>query len=153
MILFEGTIRIAGKNGECGWTDKRPARRRGRLCGRVFLVVAAFLATGLTWDFLQFAAWGGMYWQNLHGMDATEAFSRTFSEEGRCNVCKTIEKARQGDPETPLPVAWGARAWLLPLSFEKCLVRPPNARQMQTLAAYTAVIGRSEPPPVPPPKK
>ncbi|MCC5842212.1 MAG: hypothetical protein JJT96_19000 [Opitutales bacterium] len=132
---------------------KSPTASWRLVCGRVLCLIAAFFATGLAWDLLQFAAWGGMYVQNLRERDAAAAFAHTFSEEGRCPVCKTVEKARQGDEQTPALQGWGLRAWLLPLqNGQLSLVHPPLARRMPPAIACARAVSRSDRPSLPPPK-
>lgn len=134
-------------------SSRNSARLRGvALCGRLLCLLAALAATGLAWDFLQFFAWGTMYAQNVREGDAAGAFAHTFSEEGRCSLCKTIEKARQGDNEGETSLPGGLRGWLLPLSSSSITLCPPPARAIARVALPLALLTRPVQPALPPPR-
>lgn len=75
---------------------------RGFLAGasmprRFAIVVTLFawlLATGSHWDVVQTFAWGRMFAINSHTMSLTDAVKKTFSAEGRCDLCKTVSRAK-----------------------------------------------------------
>lgn len=133
-------------------THKRMATRR-LPGGRWLCLAAALFATGLAWDLLQFTAWGGMYLHNLRDRDAAAALARTFSEEGRCPVCETVEMARQGDGHSSVFPSWSLRAWLLPFQATPCTVRPPAPSAAPQAMAWRQPVSRSDRPALPPPKQ
>ncbi|HEX2851977.1 MAG TPA: hypothetical protein VHO24_01975 [Opitutaceae bacterium] len=64
---------------------------------RFALAVTLFawlLATGGHWDVAQTFAWGRMFATNSQTMSLADAAKKTFSVEGRCDLCKKIARAK-----------------------------------------------------------
>jgi hypothetical protein len=71
----------------------------------VLTLVAWLFATGSHWDLVQTFAWGRMLTTYSQSMPLLRAVEKTFSPEGRCELCHTVADAKQkesaNDPTAP----------------------------------------------------
>lgn len=121
----------------------------------ILTLTAWLFATGSQWDIVQTFAWARMFSKNIQTRSLGAALARTFSVEGRCELCGAVTRAKQqqdndapapgGKPEgkpllifQPIPVVVVAAPefapWLLeqhrPLSADRAAppLPPPRAR-------------------------
>ncbi len=69
---------------------------------RVRLVVLLFgwmLATGTILDVIQVFAWSRMWVDNVQTQSVGDAFARTFSEEGICPLCESVQAIKRDQAE------------------------------------------------------
>ncbi len=116
-------------------------------------LLAWFFASGGQWDIVQVFAWARMFADNAATMPWGEALARTFSPEGRCDLCGAVSTAKQQQEDTPSNPA-AKSAGKLALVFEAApfvwLAAPAPERWPRRLCAVREA-GR-ERPPVPPPR-
>lgn len=110
---------------------------------RFALVVTLFawlLATGSHWDVVQTVAWARMFAINSQTMPVLDAAKKTFSPDGRCNLCKTVSRAKahheDADEKIPgtkapekefLAITSPARVFLAPVQLHLGLLTPVTA--------------------------
>jgi hypothetical protein len=123
-----------------------------RKCGRLVCLLLVLAATGLGWDLLQIVAWGGMFADNLRERDVSAAWTRTFSDEGRCSLCHALERVRQDEEESQAPLALGLRGWILPLVVGTVLFFPPPVRPVPLMTEAMKEEKRAHAPALPPPR-
>lgn len=63
----------------------------------VLTLVAWLFATGCHWDFVQVFVWAKMFSENARVLPLEAALERTFSPEGRCELCGAVSTAKQQD--------------------------------------------------------
>jgi hypothetical protein len=68
--------------------------------GKILVVLALILTTGLHWAALQTVAWTTMLANNLRTQSVTESVSKTFDGEHPCCLCKAIAAARQAEQKS-----------------------------------------------------
>jgi hypothetical protein len=119
----------------------------------VLILCSWLLATGSQWDLLQGFAWAKMFSDNVRAMAVGDALARTFSPEGRCEICHAVSTAKQqqddGDP-TPGGKAPGETLLLFMPAPPVVIVRPDSVSFAPTEVAVLG-LGRIAPP-VPPPR-
>jgi hypothetical protein len=119
-------------------------------CGKLLVVVALVLTTGLHWAALQTVAWTTMLAGNLCTQSVSEAVSNTFDGQHACPICRAIAAAKKSQqkaeaiapalkmefppaPEnfvliTPAPISAFSQAQLSADSFfQKPPLPPPRA--------------------------
>jgi hypothetical protein len=120
----------------------------------VFTLAAWLLATGSHWDAVQAVAYARMFADNARTLPLGAALTRTFSPEGRCEVCAAVDTAKQAGDHANAPASAEKFAGKILLTHE------PAARFVFALAA-TPAWSDSSPrpasaerpaPPVPPPR-
>ena len=74
-----------------------------RPCSLVLTLIAWLFATGSQWDLVQTFAWGRMFTSYSRSMPLLQAAQKTFAQEGMCDLCKLVQKAKQDDQETKTP--------------------------------------------------
>lgn len=57
------------------------------------------LATGTILDVIQVVAWSKMWVDNVQTQSVANAFTRTFSEEGMCNLCHSVQAMKRDQTE------------------------------------------------------
>lgn len=135
-----------------------PFRNRKTNCRRIlrtgFVLCIWMAASGSLLDLVQIYAWGRMWVANLQTQSAVEALSTTFSNEGACGLCKTLEKVRDGSGETPAATpSVSGKALLLPISLAGNRVVCPEPRQ-KSISGFRMLAPDIIParPPIPPPR-
>lgn len=133
---------------------RKSGRDRFRPLRTGLVLVIWLAASGTCWDLLQVYAWGQMWVHNLQSQGAAAALATTFSEEGRCGLCKTVQAARE-DPreESSLLAHPGMKVPLLPVpQADRALEEraPGMAAYPPEKAGFWADVRLR--PPVPPPR-
>lgn len=119
----------------------------------MLLLIGWTFATGAHWDMIQVAAWGQMWARNAQVQPLGLALATTFSPEGMCGVCKTVQAAKLEQDDNPVldSRTAGKAPLLLPV------LRPIVVEHPPLLGAF--IISETLPPgwsraapPVPPPR-
>jgi hypothetical protein len=114
------------------------------------VVAALACSLGLHWGFLQSAAWVGMVVSYSQNTPFTVAVVKTFDGKHPCSLCKHIAQGRQSEKKTESPPAakkMECSCWASSFVF----VAPAGCWELDW--PEDLVIGRSQIPPVPPPKQ
>lgn len=118
---------------------------------QILMLTAWLLATGAHWDVVQTFAWSRMLVNNARVLPLRDALEFTFSAEGRCNLCQTVQENR------PAPAGEDAAVVNLmtkePLVFQtlaSVVVSAPAATICATRAASWMSHERTAPPSPPP---
>lgn len=126
--------------------------------GRIFIAWVALaawaMASGLSWDLLQVAAWVNMSTANARTMSAGAAVAKTMTDEA-CPLCKAASAGRAQSEQSPLAKSEAVKAKvkadatlpLMSLGFAALC-----EHRLETVAERWAVISQFEEVPVPPPK-
>ena len=118
-------------------------------CGKVFVVFALVLTTGLHWAALQTVAWTTMFASNLRGQGITEAVTKTFDGRHPCCLCKAIAAAKKSQKKSEA-VSPGLKIEFPPVAEEVVLV--PSAQFEMARPENIFADSLSVKPPVPPPR-
>lgn len=126
--------------------------RRLQLCTVLF---AWFLATGSQWDFVQVFAWGRMVAIYSQNMSLPDAVALTFRAEGKCDLCRFVESAKQQEDEQAATTPGGKRDEKSPLLAPLVAFTADFARERTDWRSTHAALPASErvAPPVPPPRR
>jgi len=117
--------------------------------GKILVIVALVLTTGLHWAALQTVAWSAMFASHLRTQSMTESMAQTFDGLHPCCLCKAIAAAKQAEKkdESAAPVL----KFEFPIYGETViLTSPARFAQVQSGNAFAASL-RSKPP-LPPPR-
>jgi hypothetical protein len=108
-----------------------------RYLALVVTLFAWLLATGSHWDVVQTVAWARMFAMNSQTMPLLDAAKKTFSPDGRCDLCKTVSRAKthhegtdENIPGTKAPekeflaITSPARVFLAPVRLHLGLLPP-----------------------------
>ena len=96
-------------------------------CGKILVVLALVLSTGLHWAALQSVAWVTMLAGNLRCDAFSQAVGKTFDGRHPCCLCKAIvagQKSEKKSPSVPLvlkmefPPPAKRLGWFPPAQFE-----------------------------------
>ena len=117
--------------------------------GKILVIVALVLTTGLHWAALQTVAWSAMLASHLRSQSMTESMVQTFDGLHPCCLCKAIAAAKQAEKKD------AATAPVLKFEFPiygETVIPTPPARfaQMQSGNSFAAFL--SSKPPLPPPR-
>jgi len=120
----------------------------------VFTLAAWLLATGSHWDLVQTFAYARMFTDNARTLSLGAALERTFSPEGRCEICSAVDAAKNSPDHANTPASAEKFAGKIPLTHE------PAARFVFALAPATAwpdshpslASAERAAPPLPPPR-
>ena len=118
-------------------------------CGKILVVIALVLTTGLHWAALQTVAWTTMFANNLCSDNFSCAVSRTFDGKHPCCLCKAIAAAKQQQKKSET-IAPAVRLEFPPAA-KKAVLFPPTQFEMLPLGDAVADSLPSKPP-VPPPR-
>src|SRR5690606_36229902 len=88
-LFSRGDIALPGHIA--GLTDMNDVRSK---LTRILLLTAWLLATGSHWDVVQAFAWGRMLVTNAQVLPLRDALELTFSTDGRCDLCATVQEHR-----------------------------------------------------------
>lgn len=119
----------------------------------LLLLVSAFIATGVIWDAVQIFAWGNMWWTNIQTQSVRDSVVTTFSNEGMCGLCHTVQSAKKQQQDAPEQLVYQAdRIPLLVPAFAGQRCPAPPARRMafltsKSLRPVAAVRETPTPPP------
>jgi hypothetical protein len=136
--------------------DPRPKPFVPRLLKRIpslALLLAWFAANGALLDVVQVLAWGRMFADYAQTLDTRAALERTFDPAKPCQLCRQVSRARD-DAKSALPAGAERSSEKLVLALQK-----PNPvlffRETETWNLPPSAKGprRSDPVPVPPPKR
>ncbi|MCC5833801.1 MAG: hypothetical protein JJU20_03625 [Opitutales bacterium] len=122
---------------------------------RVRLVVLLFgwmLATGTILDVVQVFAWSRMWVDNVQTQSVGEAFARTFSEEGMCPLCHSVQAVKRDQAERfPYAVNLLERNPVLPVEgFSIALVLPDVFERWPKVLDEEGLVMAMRPPAPPP---
>lgn len=123
---------------------------------RLSLILTLFawlLATGSQWDVVQTFAWGRMFATNVQTLSLLKAADRTFSPEGRCELCCAVSAAKQ-QQENSATIPGGKIESKIFLLFEPAprpVVAAPVFSPWSLSDPLAPSLARSAPP-VPPPR-
>lgn len=107
------------------------------------------LVLGLHWPVLRTVAWVNMLVTFAQTDTVQEALTKTFDGKHPCSLCKFVKHAKQGEKkDQSLKVE--AKLDLM-LVVETCRLNPPTAYSLFPVLD-TSTFGRTESPPVPPPR-
>ena len=84
----------------------------------VLTLTAWLLATGSHWDLVQTFAYARMFADNARTLPLTAALDRTFSPEGRCEICTAVDSAKQSPDHANAPASAEKFAGKIPLTHE-----------------------------------
>lgn len=135
-------------------------RRRAALSARrpdrfriMLLLIGWTLATGAHWDVIQVAAWGHMWMRNAQVQPLGLALATTFSPEGMCGVCHTVQAAKLDQDKNPVldSRAAGKATLLLPLLRSVVIEHPLPGGNVSRSDGPRPPTRRAAPP-VPPPR-
>ena len=120
----------------------------------VLTLTAWLLATGSHWDVVQAVAYARMFADNARTLPLGAALTRTFSPEGRCNMCAAVDTAKQAADHANAPASAEKFSGKIVLTHE------PPARFIFAIAAAPAwpdstpspVSAERAAPPLPPPR-
>ncbi|MEY4917774.1 MAG: hypothetical protein RL616_1687 [Verrucomicrobiota bacterium] len=117
--------------------------------GKILVVLALVLATGLHWAALQTVAWGTMLAANLSSQSLTEAVSQTFDGEHPCSLCKAIIVGKKSEKQSD-QLTLKLKLEFPPVAEKFALVAPsafePFAPEVFFAECFSAK------PPLPPPR-
>lgn len=117
--------------------------------GRILALVALLGCAGGHWMVLQSLAWTTMLVEYTHDGGVTRAVEKTFDGAHPCDLCKRIEKGRQGEPRRDVSAA--VSELILFHETTPRLVPPALGFWWQRIPAGCA-HSRGEPPLHPPPR-
>jgi hypothetical protein len=118
-------------------------------CGKVLVVVALVLTTGLHWAALQTVAWTTMFASDLCHDSLSSAVSETFDGLHPCCLCKAIAAAKQQQKKSEAALA--SLKMEFPPVTGKLKLQPPAQFEIVP-AGDTFAESIPSKPPVPPPK-
>ena len=117
-------------------------------CGKILVVAALVLTTGLHWATLQTVAWTTMLADNLCNQSFTTAVSRTFDGQHLCPLCRAIAAGKKSEKKSE------ALAIKLKLEFPPSAQnfifispKPASALSLATLVAKASSLQPPSPPP------
>lgn len=117
--------------------------------GKVVVVCALVLSTGLQWAALQTVAWTSMLAANLRSHSMSEAMSDTFGGRHPCPICRAIAAARKAQKNSEA-LAANLKFEFPPVADGFTLISPaPDSAFSQTELSAASVPTK---PPVPPPR-
>lgn len=118
------------------------------------LILSAWLfATGSQWDLVQTFAWARMFSSNVRELPVDAALARTFSPEGRCDMCNAVTTAKQQQesgeqaPGGKVP----GKMLLVYLAAPAVVITVPAMESLAGTDVPMPGLGRTAPP-VPPPR-
>ncbi len=121
---------------------------------RVIVVFCGWLlATGVQWDAVQVVAWARMWTQNLETETPLAALATTFSPDGMCSVCETVQAVKNDPaPDALLLAKLVEKAPLVPVETSSVRLAPPTRQFSFQLHEDRCPEGVVRTPPVPPPR-
>jgi len=117
--------------------------------GKVLVVLALVLTTGLHWAALQTVAWTAMLANNLERGSLSEAVCKTFDGRHPCCLCKAIAAAQKSQKKSDT-IAFTLKIEFPPVAESPALVSPSQFEVLPLADSFAAA--RFVQPPVPPPR-
>jgi hypothetical protein len=118
-------------------------------CGKLLVVFALVLATGLHWAALQTVAWTTMLAANWTTGSFSQAVSNTFDGEHLCPLCRAIAAAKKSEQKREFAAA-ALKLEFPPVAEKFALI---SSRAFSACPAADVFADSSFPrPPVPPPR-
>ena len=120
----------------------------------VLTLTAWLLATGAQWDVVQAAAWARMFSNNLAVLPLGAALERTFSPEGRCEICGAVSTAKQQQADNGSSALGGKAEAKVLLVFQPApavIVAAPDFAPWPSDDPFALSFDRAAPP-LPPPR-
>ncbi|HEY6169598.1 MAG TPA: hypothetical protein VI454_16265 [Verrucomicrobiae bacterium] len=117
--------------------------------GHLLLALALLGATGGHWAVLQSVAWTTMIAEKARSAPLTDAVTRTLSGSEPCQLCKQIAAGKQTEKKTNLPLQLAKLEFVL--SAAKARIFPP-ALPNEPVFEPALFVGRTDAPPIPPPR-
>jgi hypothetical protein len=118
-------------------------------CGKILVVIALVLSTGLHWAALQTVAWTTMLAGNLCGQPLSTAISQTFDGEHPCPLCKAIAAGKKSEKKSDMVLS-GLKLEFPPLPEKISLISPQPASAFSSVALLAETS--TSKPPLPPPR-
>jgi hypothetical protein len=120
----------------------------------VLTLIAWLCATGSHWDFVQVFAWAKMFSENAGVFPLGTALERTFSPEGRCELCGAVSKAKQQEANSEGATPGGKVEGKVLLVFQPVPVVIVEAPDFAPWAqgAFACLSAARAAPPLPPPR-
>ena len=117
--------------------------------GKVLVIVALVLMTGLHWAAQQTVAWSTMLANHLRTQSVEESMAQTFDGLHPCSLCKAIAAAKQTEKKGEAVVA--VLKFEFPIYGETVILTPPVAfAQVSPANAFADSLNFR--PPLPPPR-
>jgi len=118
-------------------------------CGKLMVVLALVLATGLHWAALQTVAWTTMLASNLRSDTFAQAVDKTFDGRHPCCLCKAIAAAKRSGQKSET-VSPTMKMEFPPLAKQMVLIPPARFEKIPLQSTFAdSLFSR---PPVPPPR-
>ena len=110
-------------------------------------LVAWLLATGAQWDLVQTFAWARMFTDNVRTLPVGEAFARTFSPEGRCDICNAVSTAKeqQENSSTVPDGKYSGKIFLIYQPVPSPVVTAPEFSPWSLSNPFVRTLGRAVP--------
>jgi hypothetical protein len=118
-------------------------------CGKVLVVTALVLTTGLHWAALQTVAWTTMLANNLRCDSFSQAVGKTFDGRHPCCLCKAIAAAKKSGGKSEA-VSPGLKMEFPPMAGQINLFPPVQFEMLPLENSFADVLAFK--PPVPPPR-
>jgi hypothetical protein len=118
-------------------------------CGKILVVIALVLTTGLHWAALQTVAWTTMLARNLCTQSVSAAVSDTFDGEHPCPLCKAIAAGKKSEQKSEA-VSPVLKMEFPPVSARMVLI-PPSQFEVVSVPDSFAAATFAEPL-LPPPR-
>ncbi len=119
----------------------------------MLILTAWLLATGSQWDLVQAFAWARMFTDNVRTLSVVEAAKRTFSPEGRCEMCAAVTTAKQQQESTDQGAGGKSlgKTLLVYLPAPAVVIAAPVMTLLARSEDVVVGLGRAAPP-LPPPR-
>lgn len=118
------------------------------------VILFAWLAmNGTVWNVVQVFAWSRMFAGYARTLTVREALRETFDPEKPCDICRAVQKGRNAEQaQAPASLASGGeeKIFLASVTVDRFVFHPVKTEWPQPVAA--ALVSRTEPVPVPPPR-
>ena len=120
-----------------------------RFLGRAVMILALCLAIGLHWLAVQSVAWTSMIVEYSQKTSLPEALAKTFDGKHPCSLCHAVRKGQGSEKKSDFQSVT-LKIDLICSARSIRLMPPMVACEYQVHAS--AVRGRAQSPPVPPPR-
>jgi hypothetical protein len=117
-------------------------------------LTAWLFATGSQWDVVQTFAWARMFAENARTLSFGAALERTFSPEGRCELCGAVSTAKRQQSDADGGAPGGKADGKLVLVFQPVaavILTPPGLAPWSPDEPPCVSTERAAPP-LPPPR-
>ena len=118
-------------------------------CGKVLVVAALVLTTGLHWAALQTVAWSAMLAGHLRNDNFSEAVHKTFDGKHPCCLCKAIAAAKKSEKKSEA-VSQTLKMEFPLLAEAVVLIAPAQFDVVPSINLFANPLPSE--PPVPPPR-